>query len=324
MNGKPGCKAVGNESDAELFDDLVCEKLGRYVYALFDPATGQPFYVGKGGGSAGLGNRRIFDHFSEARTSSGKDTEKISKIRQIWKDHGAVPWKIIRSGLRSDEEALLVESALIDMLREIKVALTNRQHGHGAAAHGMMSRLELRAWSAPKLDLGGLPSSLFGRPIFMFNISSGVAGRRSTFANDDPQLYIEATCEYWRVAQKWRSYNDAIAIGCINGIVRAAVAIKHWEEVLEGRWKIIPNEAQDGLQDISALNFKNVSAIIDYCKGTWQRGSFLVFRIDDHSKLTILRGVGVGRDPCIWFHRHEQFEDLASRPAASSSEQSPE
>lgn len=104
-----------NEADAGLFDDLVAKKLGHYVYTLFDPETGQPFYVGKGGGRTGLGNRRVFDHFDEAH--SGKERNKIAKIQQIWKTSGDVPWKIVRSGLKNEHEALLVESALIDSKR---------------------------------------------------------------------------------------------------------------------------------------------------------------------------------------------------------------
>lgn len=84
---------------------------------LFDPEIGQPFYVGKGGGRKGLGNRRVFDHFDEARSDSGKERNKIAKIQQIWKSSDDVPRKIVRSGLGNEHEALLVESALIDMLR---------------------------------------------------------------------------------------------------------------------------------------------------------------------------------------------------------------
>jgi hypothetical protein len=279
-----------NETDAELFDDLVAKELGHYVYALFDPATGQPFYVGKGGGYAGLGNRRIFDHFDEARSEKGKEREKIAKIQQIWEASGDVPWKIVRSRLKNDHEALLVESALIDMLREMSVPLTNKQSGHGSVESGMKSRTELRAWCAPKLDFMGCPSSLMKRPIFLFNIAKGVSDRRAKYPNDGSDLYREATCQFWNVTGKYRSLEGALAVGCINGITRTAVEIEGWNQVSETRWEIVPHNPAGGAQILDFLTFKNVSAIIDHCKGFWQRGNFLVFRIDGKTNVAVLRG----------------------------------
>ena len=279
-----------NATDAELFDDLVAKELGHYVYALFDPTTGHPFYVGKGGGRAGLGNRRIFDHFDEARRNQGKERKKIAKIQQIWETSDDVPWKIVRSGLESDNEALLVEGALIDMLREMRVPLTNKQSGHGSAESGMKLRTELRAWCAPNLDLSSLPSLLMKRPIFVFNINKGVAARRQRYPDDGPDLYIEATCQFWNVSAAYRALENAIAIGCINGISRTAVMIDTWNQESETRWEIVPRRSLEGTQDLSALIYKNVSAIVDHCKGFWQRGNFLVIRIDDNANITVLRG----------------------------------
>ncbi|GAA6199604.1 hypothetical protein [Aquicoccus sp. SU-CL01552] len=278
-----------NQEDAQLFDDLVANQLRHYVYALFDPATGQPFYVGKGGGRRGAGNRRIFDHFDEARGDRGTEKEKISKIRDIWKTDGDVPWKIVRSGLSSEEEALVIESALIDMLREMKIPLTNKKSGHGSAESGMKSRAELRAWCAPKLNLSDLPNDVLNRPIFIFNIAKGVAHRRNKFPDDCPKLYEEATCQYWNVTQHYRSLAGAMAIGCINGITRAAVSIADWKHKSDKRWEIIPNHSTDGKHSRDSLTFKNISAITNQL-GYWQHGGFLVVRIESASLVTVLRG----------------------------------
>lgn len=279
-----------NEADAGLFDDLVAKKLGHYVYALFDPVTGHPFYVGKGGGLAGFGNRRVFDHFADARSDSGQERDKIAKIQHIWSTFGDVPWKIVRSGLGSDHEALLVESALIDMLREMNVPLTNKQSGHGSAENGMKSRSELRAWCAPKLDLSSLPFTLMKRPIFLFNIANGVADRRTKYPDGGAYIYIEATCQFWNVTANYRALDGALAIGCINGITRTAVEIEGWKQVSKTRWEIVPHSSSEETQDLHSLTFKNVSAIVDHCKGFWQRGNFLVIRIDDNTDITVLRG----------------------------------
>ena len=279
-----------NKADADLFDDLVANELGHYVYALFDPTTGQPFYVGKGGGRAGRGNRRIFDHFEEARKDEGSEREKIAKIQQIWETSGDVPWKIVRSGLQNEDEALIVEGALIDMLREMSVPLSNKQSGHGSAESGMKSRAELRALCAPKFDLPTLPPSLMKRPIFIFNISKGVAARRSKHPNDGPDLYTEATCQFWNVSEKYRALEGAIAIGCINGISRAVVLIDRWRQESERRWEIVPKNSLDMTQDLSALIYKNLSVVVDHCKGFWLHGNFLVMRIDDNANIKVLRG----------------------------------
>lgn len=279
-----------NESDAGFFDDLVANKLGHYVYVLIDPKTAQPFYVGKGGGCAGLGNRRIFDHFDEARRGIGKERDKIAKIQEIWEASGDVQWKIVRSGLASDQEALLVESALIDIMREMQIPLTNKQSGHGSAESGMKSRTELRAWCAPKLDPSSLPNSLKNRPIFLFNIANGVSDRRTKYPDDGSDLYLEATCQFWNVAKKCRALERALAVGCINGITRTAVKIERWEQISKTRWEIVPHSITEEMQDLDALTFQNVSAILDHCKGYWQRGNFLVIRIDDNNDIAVLRG----------------------------------
>lgn len=53
-----------------------------YVYELFDPESGDVFYVGKGSG------KRIDAHEIEA--ASGVDTHKCRKIRSILSNHGKI------------------------------------------------------------------------------------------------------------------------------------------------------------------------------------------------------------------------------------------
>lgn len=280
---------MNNEEDAQLFDDLVAAKLGHYVYALFDPDTSQPFYVGKGGGKQGRGNSRIFDHFEEARSALGSVNEKIKKIKNIWNAGYDVPWRIVRSGLKSEAEALLVECALIDVLRESNIQLTNKQSGHGSIESGMKSRADLRAWCAQKLDLSDLPDDVFGRPIFVFNIERGVAERRDMFPVESTKLDELATCQYWKTTKKLRTLKDAMAIGFVNGITRVAVDVAGWEKNGD-RWEIIPDHSEDGKERRDALVFKNVSLIINHCLGFWQRGNFLVVRFEKDKRITVCRG----------------------------------
>lgn len=136
----------------------------------------------------------------------------------------------------------------------------------------------------------GFPPSLMKRPIFLFNIAKGVSDRRTKYPNDCPDLYREATCQFWNVTNKYRALDGALAVGCINGITRTAVEIKGWSQVSETRWEIVPHGPTESAQILNFLTFKNVSTIIDHCKGFWQRGNFLVFRIDEKGNVAVLRG----------------------------------
>lgn len=100
------------------FDNNINMKLGYHVYGLFDPETGAIFYIGKAGGKEGRGNARVLSHFSEAKDRINKpnNSPKVDRIHEIWKRGQDVEWKILRSGLTSEDEAFAVEAALIDTL----------------------------------------------------------------------------------------------------------------------------------------------------------------------------------------------------------------
>ncbi|MBM9432497.1 GIY-YIG nuclease family protein [Flaviflexus equikiangi] len=103
----------------------VADELGFYVYALLDPRTSVPFYVGKGRGD------RFTSHGYEAMYDSESDfdhevvkSSKVAKIREI-RDAGLEPeiW-IIRHGMKSDVEYTSVEAACIDLLQSFPVLVT--------------------------------------------------------------------------------------------------------------------------------------------------------------------------------------------------------
>lgn len=90
------------------FKSSVIEALGYYVYCLVDPRDNRIFYVGKGRGN------RVFEHVQEALRECG-GTSKDERIRDIERCGLHVRFYIVRHRL-SEEEAYLVESALIDLL----------------------------------------------------------------------------------------------------------------------------------------------------------------------------------------------------------------
>jgi hypothetical protein len=106
------------QMNATSFPQKVQEHLKYYVYMYSDPRTGVPFYVGKGKGN------RIFSHFKDGRQT--KKTQMLEELRQL----GLQPvLEVVKYGL-SEKEALLVESATIDVLGLEQ--LSNLVHGYGS------------------------------------------------------------------------------------------------------------------------------------------------------------------------------------------------
>jgi len=118
-----------------MFPNAIHDKLGYYVYRLIDPRTGMTFYVGKGRGN------RVFQHVADELVSGDEEdviTAKIAVIRQI-KNVGLEPIHIIHRHGLTEQEAYLVEAALIDALG----GLTNIVGGQGSVDYGPANAAEL-------------------------------------------------------------------------------------------------------------------------------------------------------------------------------------
>jgi hypothetical protein len=94
--------------------------MGKYVYLLIDPATGEPFYVGKGTGGRVVSHIRRGSYLALIQTSATRT--RIKEIKAAGRDPEVA---IVRHGL-DDGQAFLVESALISSLPN----LTNAVGGH--------------------------------------------------------------------------------------------------------------------------------------------------------------------------------------------------
>jgi hypothetical protein len=99
----------------------------HHVYALVDPRTGQPFYIGKGG----VGNERCFDHFREAERGTSSKHRTIQQFRELgFDDHQMVRILFCPTDDRynTDDVALAVESVMI-VFTYGEGKLTNRVEG---------------------------------------------------------------------------------------------------------------------------------------------------------------------------------------------------
>lgn len=116
------------------FPEECFSKLDYYVYRLIDPRDNKTFYVGKGK------ENRVFAHVNdELKFTENADDDvfiedeisaKTQTIRDIHKAGKEVKHVIHRYGM-SENEALEVEAALIDVYKELG-ELTNEQSGYDA------------------------------------------------------------------------------------------------------------------------------------------------------------------------------------------------
>lgn len=290
--------------DADLnreapFDNNITDALGLYVYALFDPRDGSPFYVGKGGGRHG--NDRVLHHFLEAREDmkresdpNDKERAKLKRIQEIWGAGLEVEWKIMRRKLRDEAEALNVEAALIDAFAACGHILTNIQGGHRSGHQGLIAGNALREFAAPPITGQDFPAELRNRPIFIFNIGTKVSRMwkkidRIKNPKERPD-YVKATQCCWKLGPYWPNQRDAIAMGVVAGISRSAIGIADWTPCTDDpeRWQITPTELDPEIHQV-VVNRK-FSALLEPVKGYLQLGGFTVIEISDEGECTFLRG----------------------------------
>jgi hypothetical protein len=211
--------------DAADRNPLVIEALSSpdapyYVYLLVDPATGRPFYVGKGRG------KRFRSHGIEAGVLAGEgqgddERRKIARIQAI-RSGGAEPEiAFARIRIPNEREAFLVEAALIDTLNRYGEPLVNEVRGHESAA-GLITLNELERQYGASEFTTLQPAILINLGRWRPDPDPEVPRTGHGFRPDmtPEELYASARA-WWRIGR--RDYPYAVAVH--EGITRAVWAI---------------------------------------------------------------------------------------------------
>ncbi len=184
-----------------------------YVYGLLDSADvngknidyTKPFYVGKGCGN------RVFHHAKAAIKASKNEDNislKISTIKEIIDQGREVLCVIYRWGL-TEEEALIVESVLIDCLP----GLTNIQRGYESSDYGkttaedLQKRLDIQEYDEPKENYIIIKTS-------------------EEIVESNGSLY-EATRRAWHAKlEKAQKYKFVLSV--VKGVVKEVYEVEKW------------------------------------------------------------------------------------------------
>ena len=193
-----------------MFEPSVAEKIEAYVYALIDPQTEQPFYIGKGR------NNRVFSHVA-CELENPNPSDKYDTIKKIRSSGATVRHLILRHGM-TDLAALDVESALIDFCAVINHPITNIVLGHGASAFGAMTADEvIRKYQAA-------PLSQIEDGFVLININKTYKRAKGQ------KSYYDATKESWAI-DKSKTATLRYALSEYRGFIVEVFKIARWYPV---------------------------------------------------------------------------------------------
>lgn len=200
------------------FSNKSIEELGFYVYALVDPRNSKIFYIEKGSGN------RVFQH-SEAALSEEDESLKLNLIRDILASGARVGHYIIRHKL-SDEEALQIESVLIDFLTYPKFnteqVLTNVVGGYHQWDEGIKTVEEISAiYEGEKIKI---------KPhehLMLVSLNRSFDDAKANGVYRRVNMY-EKTRKYWPAAKSSVAKVDYV-LGVYHGIVRSVLKVDSYE-----------------------------------------------------------------------------------------------
>lgn len=193
-----------------MFEPTVAEKIEAYVYALIDPRTDHPFYIGKGRGN------RVFSHAACALDVQNV-SDKYETIKEIQNSGNKVRHLILRHGM-TDQAAFDVESALIDFCTVINQPITNIVAGHDARAFGVMTVDEV------KRKYQAAPLSNIEEGFVLININKTYKRAKCQ------KSYYEATKESWAI-NKSKIPNLKYVLSEYKGFIVEVFMVVEWYSV---------------------------------------------------------------------------------------------
>lgn len=232
-----------------MFDQLTIEKLDYYVYALINPETKLPFYIGKG-----IGNR-VFNH-KECALKEEHSNLKLDTIREIVNNGQAVEHIIVRHGL-TEKEAFEIEASIIDFGNRFGFDFSNLVLGHHSDNRGLMTSDEIIRIHNAK------PLTELSDPVIIININ-----KRYVRGNSSDEIY-QATKQSWVIGEGKRK-TTKYALSEYSGIVIEVFEILEWYPVLtndnkrNNRWgfngRIAKKEIRDKYLNKSLAHTKKKGA----------------------------------------------------------------
>jgi len=180
----------------------VAAKLGYYVYAYVDPRNSQIFYIGKGCRGRAL-----------AHLDDDRECDKKARINDLAAAGLRPQIDIIAHGMETEETALRVEAALIDVLRPGQT-LTNRVRGIRALQFGRTPLAELEALYA------AAPVTI-NEPAILIRIN------RLYRPGMTAEALYEATRGVWKLGTRRTGARYAVAV--YQSVVRQVYEIHTWD-----------------------------------------------------------------------------------------------
>ncbi len=200
-------KRAGSTNLLPFIPSDVARRLGYYVYLYIDPVTGKNLYVGKGKGD------RVLSHL-EATTPLGRHIRRLRK-------RGLEPKiDILVHGLKSEETALRIEAALIDLIGKDK--LLNQVRGWQSMDVGRAPLTELVSYY-------GARRVKITHPALLIRINQ-------YYYPDIPALELyEATRGIWKAGPRREGARYAFAV--YDGVVREVYEIRKWHPAGSTRYQ---------------------------------------------------------------------------------------
>lgn len=174
------------------------DQLRSYVYLYIDPRDETVFYIGKGRG------KRALDHQKQNAWLSTHPIAKELKKLGIKPRVDLLKWNL------DDEQAILVESAAIELLGMDRLA--NRVRGHNSIRAPLdQVNAELQAKEVTIED-----------PVVLINIAKGYLPTMS------PMDVYDRTRSAWKISPEKRKRRPKYALAVFRGIVREVFEIAAW------------------------------------------------------------------------------------------------